>query len=141
MSNLDIFNNLKITYVSRFSMSIDQTLFTPSIDTADFDGGYFLSTYLAGTSGGVFIFTLQESDESSANFTDVPANKLIDPSGTGQIELAGPPVLPFSFPKLGSFSTKRFIRFKVVSGGTSGSNTMPIIATRSSEQKPALFEA
>lgn len=136
MSNLDIVNNIKITYLNQFVMSIDQTLFTDSIDTNHYDGGFFLSAFLAGTSGGTFTFTLQESDDSGSGFTDVPADKLIDPSGTGVIELSGAPSVPFSFPKLGAFSNKRFVRFKAVSVGTAGSNVIPIIATRNPENKP-----
>lgn len=136
MSNLDIGNKITITYLNRLIMNSDQTLPSNSIDTTNYDNGVFLSAFLAGTSGGTFTFTLQESDESGSGFTNVAANKLIDPNGTGNIVLTGAPVTPFSFPRLGAFSTKRFLRFEAVSVGTAGGNVIAIISTRSAEQKP-----
>lgn len=136
MSNLDIANNIKITHLNTMVITIDQTIFTGAIDTANYDGGYFLSPFMVFYNSGTFTFTLQESDESGSGFTDVPANKLIDPSGTGSIVLDGVTPSVTILEKLGSFSTKRFIRFKLVSAGTAGQSVIPIIATRNPELKP-----
>ena len=140
MSVLDIVNNIKITYLDSVLVSSNGTQFSNPINITNYDGGFFLVAIINDFTGGSSILTLQESDESGSGFVDVPANKLIDPNGTGEIVLNGatPPLEPLA--KLGGFSTKRFIRFKIVSTGIVGNNVYEIIATRNPEIKPDITD-
>ncbi len=139
MSNLDIANDIKITYLSQLDNVVEGTSFGLPLDTRAYDGGYFLSAIVSGTNGGTHTFTLQESVVGGGPHTDVPANKLIDPGGNGEIVLTGlTPIGPLQ--KLGSFSTKRFIRFKIVTVGPATSSQILIVATRNPENKPDLSD-
>ena len=119
MSFRDIVNN--VAYYSAFKDVIDSdtTTYTEYFDTAIFSHGIGFFANVLSYADGTYTITLQHS-EDHITWEDVPDDRQIFPD-TNCVISADIPVKNY-LPKVGAFSTYRYVRAKIVSTGitTSG---------------------
>lgn len=113
MSTRDIASDLGVRLAFGAVINTDTDTFGVAIDTADFDDGIMFFINVPVWTAGDATFTLQESDTSGGTYTDVPAAKLITPDGV--VAYTGSPAPGDVLGRIGSFSTKQFLRIKVTS--------------------------
>jgi len=93
------------------------TTFTDGISMARFNGGFTYNAAAYAYNSGQFIVTLQDSPDNSV-WTDVPPEKLNDPTGNGEISITGLPNVFDILGGIGAFSTATFVRLKIVSSSS-----------------------
>ena len=136
MAILDITNELEVEVVFTTTISSDTDTFTPSVDMARFDPGYVFTIASYDYTDGTYVLTLQDSPDDSV-WTDIPAEKLIDPAGAGSLTISAATVAADLLGRIGAFSTNQFVRAKIVSTSTSTGAVITINAIKSPEQTPA----
>lgn len=136
MAIFDLTSNLEVEVILRQFISSNETNFSSSIDVSDFDGGFYLTSTAFEYVDGTFVVTLQDSPDDSV-WTDIDAEKLIDPSGLGSFTLNSITSSGDLLQRIGAFSVDKFVRTKVVSTGVTIGAVVMIIATKMPEQVPA----
>lgn len=128
----DLASDQQIVLIYNASISSPGTVSTSSIDTAAFDSGNFLYIASHAFTSGTFDITLRESDDNST-WNDVDSAKLNYPDGNDQITAVL--AVDGSPQRLGSFSTKRYLKLDILAGNTP-SATFTAYAIIKAEQRP-----
>lgn len=128
MANRDIVSNIVVISVLAMNVSTEGSVNGSSVDTADFGEGVGFFLNVTGT--GVFDVSLEESDDD-ATFTAVASEKLIGSASQSDTLAAGSPM-----PKVGAFSTKRYVRPVLTSVGEVVSADVTIDAVLAGEYLP-----
>jgi hypothetical protein len=110
------------------------TTTSSSVDLANHDSGYLVFAYSSSYVDGTFTFSLQDSPDNSV-WTDVPADKVIEPDGTVTVTALG---AAGEVKRLGAFSTNRYVRLKVVSTGVTGGANIEAAMIKKAEERPEL---
>lgn len=114
MATRDNTSNNEVEIAFSASITTDTTTNSLGIDMSDFDGGIMYTATATGYTDGTYVITFEESVDNSA-WTDVPVEKLIDPVGNGNITLAAAESAGDLMARMGLFSTKRYLRMKIIS--------------------------
>ena len=137
MSIRDLANDTEVDQVKGFlQINTDSTVFTPSNDVSNFDAGFMFTADAPAYTDGNFVFSIQDSPDDSV-WTDVPAEKLNDPSGIGVMTIAGAISDGDLLPRIGAFSTNQFVRLKVVATSVTLGANMSVLISKQPEIKPA----
>lgn len=106
-------------YKSDFTaISTDTNTDGPAFDTKDHEmGTTFLIACVAYTDGD-YELVPQESDDGSTGWTDIDAASLLPQPGTTAVSVGALTADGAVMGKLGCFSTKRYVRARVTSTGT-----------------------
>ena len=136
MPTRDIRSGLEARLAFLAIISTDTTTNGAIIDTADFDRGIVFSFLATLVATGTFTPILEESDDSGmSGATDVTDAQLIG-TEAAMIITDDPTVQAAVITTLGCFSTKRYLRFKVLSASTSGSSTIVATVHQEAEMSP-----
>jgi len=136
MSIKDLTNNIEIRLAFNELITTNTTTFSTGIDISDFDGGFSFIGFGQAHMDGTYTVTLQDSPDNSV-WTDIPSEKLNDPSGTGEIVIDSTQVFFDGLSRLGAFSTDAFVRAKIVSTGVSTGSDTTLYLLRVPEIMPA----
>lgn len=135
MATLDITTNIQPQLAQFAIITTNDTFFSSSIDMANFDNGVMYIAYSTVYTDGTYVLTLQESEDDSI-WTDVPVAKLNDPVGNGNITISAAISDLDLITKLGAFSTKRYIRVKMISSGVTTGASINVIVNKKGEDLP-----
>ena len=128
MANRDIVSNIVAISVLSAAIAAEGSTNGLSVDTADFGEGVGFFLNVTGT--GAFDVSLEESDDD-ITFTPVAAEKLIGAASQVDTLAAGSPM-----PKVGVFSSKRYVRPVLAAVGEVVSADVTIDAVLAGEYLP-----
>lgn len=117
----DIVSQLISFVQAVIAIATDTTTFSNSFDTANFEEGIMFLINCSAYTDGSYQILVQESPDDSV-WTNVIDEKYI----TDPLTIAAAQVATDAVPKVGVFSTKRYLRLAIVSTGTtSGASFIP----------------
>lgn len=136
MSTRDIASDLNVVVAHSAVIDTDTDTFSNDVNIADYDDGFMFFMAIPAWTDGTYVLTLQDSPDNSV-WTDVPAEKLIDPAGNGSITLSAATSADDVLERIGAFSVNKHMRAKIVSTVTTDGATVTVYAVRKAELRPA----
>lgn len=135
MSVRDIASNIGMQYLGGLLFTGNQTKEIPTngFDVAHYDSGFLVTIFAPGAMNGNHVITLQESPNGT-DWTDIPENKLIKPSG--DIDVTAESVALDDLPRIGAFSTERYIRVKATKTNHTADTELTFFAAKKGEVRP-----
>jgi len=143
MAVKDLQSNLENVFAMDAAIAGNGTVYSNAVDMAHYDLGYMFTLLCDAYTDGTHTVTLQDADDAAftVNVQDIDNQSLkwLGPDQVAAeigIEITAINALDDVLPKVGAFSTNRYLRLKVETTGAATGANIKSICVRKSEYLP-----